>query len=164
MAYLRTLPKVSGRAPPHEVNFPFRIRRLVGVWKFLFLDRGTLTQEAAGDRDWQRGRYLVEAVGHCAECHSTRNLMGAIKPEARLAGGPDPEGTGFVPNITPARLGNWSGNDIVELLTSGVTPEHNRVGSTMRDVVTNTAMLPDRDRQAIAIYLKSLPARPTPKP
>jgi mono/diheme cytochrome c family protein len=164
MAYLRTLPKVSGRVPPHELSFPFRIRRLVGVWKFLFLDRGSLTQETAGDRDWQRGRYLVEAVGHCAECHSTRNLMGAIKPEARLAGGPDPEGTGFVPNITPARLGNWSGNDIVELLTSGVTPEHNRVGSTMRDVVTNTAMLPDRDRQAIAIYLKSLPARPTPKP
>jgi mono/diheme cytochrome c family protein len=164
MAYLRTLPKVSGRAPPHELSLPFRIRRLVGVWKFLFLDRRTLTQGAGGDRDWQRGRYLVEALGHCAECHSTRNLMGAIKPEARLAGGPDPEGTGFVPNITPAKLNGWSENDIIRLLTSGVTPDHNRVGSTMRDVVTNTAMLPDGDRRAIAVYLKSLPARPTPKP
>jgi mono/diheme cytochrome c family protein len=164
MAYLRTLPKVSGRAPPHELSLPFRIRRLVGVWKFLFLDRGTLPRQAVGDADWQRGRYLVEAVGHCGECHSTRNLMGAIKPEARLAGGPDPEGTGFVPNITPARLGGWSEAEIVELLTTGVTPDHNRIGSTMRDVVTNTAMLPDSDRRAIAVYLKSLPPRPTPKP
>ncbi len=164
MAYLRTLPKVSGRAPPHELSLPFRIRRLVGLWKFLFLDRRRFGEEGAGDDDWKRGRYLVEAVGHCAECHSTRNVMGAIKPSDRLAGGPDPEGTGFVPNLTPARLGKWSENDIVEVLTSGKTPDNNRVGSTMRDVVTNTAMLPDRDRRAIAIYLKSLPPRPTPRP
>jgi mono/diheme cytochrome c family protein len=163
MAYLRTLPPVAGRAPPHELSFPFTVRRLVGFWKFLFLDERK-PFPASPDDPLVRGHYLVEALGHCAECHSSRNLAGAIRPSTRLAGGVDPEGTGFVPNITPARLGNWTRDDIVELLTTGRTPQGNRVGSTMADVVTNTAMLPESDRRAIAAYLKSLPPRPTPKP
>jgi mono/diheme cytochrome c family protein len=162
MAFLQTLPPVAGRAPPHELPAAFRIRRLIGVWKFLFFDRAPLVP--AQDEVWQRGRYLVEGVAHCAECHSSRNLFGGIRPETRLAGGLDPEGTGFVPNITPAEIGNWSEDDIVELLTSGHTRTGNRVGSTMRDVVINTAMLPSSDRRAIAVYLKSLLSRPTPHP
>jgi mono/diheme cytochrome c family protein len=163
MAYLRTLQPVPGRAPPHELSFPFTIRRLVGFWKFLFLDHRNPIAQPDGDM-LARGRYLVEGLGHCAECHSSRNVAGAIRPSTRLAGGPDPEGTGFVPNVTPARLDDWSENDIVELLTSGRTPLGNRVGSTMAGVVTNTAMLPERDRRAIALYLKSVPPRPTPSP
>jgi mono/diheme cytochrome c family protein len=163
MAYLQTLQPVSGRAPPHELPAVFRIRRLLGVWKFLFFDR---SQFSSGPHDdvWQRGRYLVDGLGHCAECHSSRNLLGGIKPDTRLAGGPDPEGTGFIPNITPAQIGDWSEDDIVELLTSGHTRAGNRVGSTMSDVVSNTATLPGSDRRAIAVYLKSLPPRPTPHP
>lgn len=164
MAYLRTLPPVAGRAPPHELPSVFRIRRLIGVWKFLFFDRAPFAPDASRDEIWQRGRYLVEGLAHCAECHSSRNLLGGIKSGTRLAGGPDPEGTGFIPNITPAQIGNWSEDDIVELLTSGHTRVGNRVGSTMSDVVTNTAILPPIDRQAIAVYLKSLPPRPTPHP
>lgn len=163
MAYLRTLPPVHGRAPPHELSFPFTVRRFVGLWKFLFLDRRE-AYPASGDDPLKRGRYLVEAVGHCAECHSTRNAAGAIRESTRFAGGPDPEGTGFVPNITPARIGDWSENDIVELLTSGRTPKGNHVGSTMADVVTNTKMLPESDRRAIAVYLKSVTPKPTPHP
>jgi mono/diheme cytochrome c family protein len=164
MAYLQTLQPVSGRAPPHELPAVFRIRRLLGVWKFLFFDRASFAPAASHDDVWQRGRYLVEGLSHCVECHSSRNLLGGIKPNTRLAGGPDPEGTGFVPNITSARIGDWSEDDIVELLTSGHTRMGKRVGSTMSDVVTNTAMLPPSDRRAIAVYLKSLPPRPTPHP
>jgi len=164
MAYLQTLQPVSGRAPPHELPAVFRIRRLLGVWKFLFLDHTPFSSNSPHDDAWQRGRYLVEGLGHCAECHSSRNLLGGIKPNTRLAGGPDPEGTGFIPNITPAQIGDWSEDDIVELLTSGHTRAGNRVGSTMTDVVTNTAMLPPSDRRAIAVYLKALPPRPTPHP
>jgi mono/diheme cytochrome c family protein len=111
-----------------------------------------------------RGRYLVETLSHCAECHSSRNIFGAIKPETRFAGGTDPEDTGFVPNITPSRIGNWSEADIAEMLKSGNTPNHGRVGSSMAEVVTNMAMLPQSDRDAIARYIKSLPPRPTPHP
>ena len=69
-----------------------------------------------------------------------------------------------MPNITLARLGDWSVSDIVELLTSGRTRQGNRVGSTMVGVVANTAKLPESDRRAIAVYLKALPSRPTPHP
>jgi mono/diheme cytochrome c family protein len=162
MAYLRTLPAVSGRTPRHELPFPFTIRRLVGFWKFLYLDRTPIRPDPARGEAWNRGRYLVEAVGHCAECHSARNILDAIKPSSRFAGGQDQEGVGFVPNITPAGIGRWSSEDIVEALTSGETPRLRQIGSSMADVVTDTASLPLSDRQAIAVYLRSLPARSSP--
>jgi mono/diheme cytochrome c family protein len=162
MAYLRTLPAVQGQAPTHDLPFPFTIRRLVGFWKFLYLDRAPLQPDPAYDETWNRGRYLTEAVAHCAECHSARNMLGAIKSSSRFAGGQDQEGVGFVPNITPAGLGQWSSADIVEALSSGHTPELRQIGSSMADVVTDTAALPLSDRQAIAAYLRSLPARTSP--
>jgi mono/diheme cytochrome c family protein len=164
MAYLRTLEPVSGRPPPHELSFPFTIRRFIGFWKIMFLDETPITDDPAHDAAWNRGHYIVEAMAHCAECHSSRNIFVAVKPSERFAGGPDPVGTGFVPNITPAHIGDWSEEEIVDLLTTGKTPKGNKVGSTMADVVTNTSILPESDRRAIAAYIKSLPPRPTPKP
>src|SRR5438270_13184296 len=121
------LPAVSGRAARHEVALPFQIRRGVGFWKLLFFDRDPILPDPARDQKWNRGRYLVEAVSHCAECHSSRNILGAIKPSTRFAGGVDPEGVGYIPNITPARIGNWSFEEIAEVLKSGRTPNHGRV-------------------------------------
>ncbi|MQX14336.1 c-type cytochrome [Sinorhizobium terangae] len=163
-AYLQTLPRVSGRAPPHDLFLFFRIRRFVGFWKLLFFREGKSEAMLNEDPVHDRGAYLVEALAHCADCHSTRNIFGAIRPTTRFAGGPDLEGTGFVPNITPARIGGWSEGELAEMLKSGRTPNHGRVGSSMRDVVANTSQLPESDRIAIARYIKSLPARPTPHP
>jgi mono/diheme cytochrome c family protein len=164
MAFLRTLPAVAGRAPPHDPTLLFRIRRFIGLWKLLYFDREPIVAEAGRSDSWNRGHYLVEALGHCAECHSTRDVLGGIKPETRFAGGTDPEGVGYFPNITASRIGDWTERDIAELLKTGNTPNHGRVGSSMTDVVTNTAMLPQSDRDAIAAYIKSIPARPTPSP
>lgn len=164
MAYLRTLPPVSGRPPPHRPTLLFKVRRSIGLWKLLFFRERQFEARLSGDPVYDRGAYLVETVTHCAECHSPRNVLGGIKSESRFAGGEDPSGIGFIPNITPARLGHWSEADIAEVLKSGGTPEHGRVGSSMADVVTNTAMLPQSDRDAIAKYIKSLPARETPHP
>jgi mono/diheme cytochrome c family protein len=137
---------------------------VIGLWKLLFFDRSPIVEDRSRDALWNRGRYLVEAVAHCAECHSTRNILGAINPSTRYAGAPDPENVGYIPNITPARIGRWSTDDIVRILSSGDTPDHGRVGSSMTDVVTNIAMLPETDRLAIAVYIKSLPPLPTTKP
>jgi len=164
MAYLRTLPPVSGRTPPHEVPFPFTIRRAIGLWKLVFLDRTPIRSDPGHDPAWNRGHYLVEAVSHCAECHSTRNLFQAIEPRTRFAGGPDPSSVGYTPNITPAAIGDWSTQQISETLRTGVTPALRRIGSSMASVVSNTASLPQSDRDAIAVYVKSLPSRPTPNP
>ena len=163
-AYLKTLPPVPGRPPAHDLPLPFRFRPAIAFWKLLFFRRENSEAVLTGDAVHDRGAYLVETLGHCADCHSSRNLLGAIKPNTRFAGGLDPEGTGFVPNITPTRIGNWTEADIVRMLETGETPEHGRVGSSMSDVVTNASQLPKADREAIARYVKSLPPRPTPHP
>ncbi len=162
VAYLRSLPPVEGRPHPHDLPFPFTIRRALGLWKLLFFDASPLPAEPSRSDEWQRGRYLVEALAHCAECHSPRNLAYAVKDGERFAGGLNPEQAGSAPNITPDRIGTWSEADIAEVLTSGRTPDLRYVGATMADVVTNLAELPASDRAAMAAYIKSLPALPTP--
>ncbi len=164
MAYLRTLPPVSGRPPPHDLALLFRIRRVLGLWKFLYFKQGPIAPEPPRGEAWNRGRYLVEALLHCAECHSSRSIFGAIEPATRYAGAEDPEGVGYIPNITPANIGAWSNEDIARMLMTGITPDHARLGSSMASVITNTAMLPQSDRDAIATYVKTLPAIPTVKP
>lgn len=164
MAYLRSLPAVDHRPPPHELPFPFTIRRLVGFWKLLFFHPRTVADDPGRSAEWNRGRYLVEALAHCAECHSSRNLLAGIREDTRFAGGVDPEGPGFAPNITPTGIGHWSDEQLMELLTSGRMPDGRIVGSTMNDVTINTSQLPERDRRAIIAYLRTVPPRPTPQP
>lgn len=163
-AYLRTLPAVSGRPPPHELPFPLNVRRGLGIWKLLFFDRSPVRDDPSRGAAWNRGHYLVDSLAHCAECHSTRNIFGAIEQSTRFASGPDPGSVGYIPNITPAGIGTWSREQISETLRTGITPDLRGVGSSMADVVHNTASLPESDRDAIATYVKSLPPRPTPNP
>jgi mono/diheme cytochrome c family protein len=157
-AYLKTLPAVSGAAPDHALKFPFNIRRTVGLWKLLFLDGAPLRPDASQSAQWNRGAYLVNAPGHCAECHSPRNLLGAIIASRRFTGGQSPTGQGGVPDLTQGKLRDWKVQDFVEVLDSGMTPDSDRVGGAMVEVVANTRQLGAADREAIAVYLKSLRA------
>lgn len=162
-AYIKTLPAVQKANEPHAIAFPFNIRRTLGVWKFLFLDGKPFEPRVGDSAALNRGAYLVEGPGHCAECHSRRNLLGAIAPDGRMAGGPNPEGRGFIPNISqhPADgLADWTVRDFEQLLLSGATPNGVDVGDEMADVVRNTAQLSAADRSAMAEYLKTLPSRP----
>ena len=162
MAFLRTLPAVPGRAPAHTVGFPFNIRRALGIWKLLYLDHAPIAMDAQKDPAWNRGHYLVEALGHCAECHSGRNLIGGIIENYRYAGGADLEGRGWVPNITPEGIKDYSQADLAQLLKTGDTPDGDNVSGSMTAVVRNTAKLPDADRAAMAAFIKSLPPRVSP--
>ncbi|WP_314961986.1 cytochrome c [Bradyrhizobium cosmicum] len=163
-AYLKTLPAVSGKVRDHDVGFPFNIRRNVGIWKFLFMDGKPFVADGAKSPQWNRGAYLVNSFGHCAECHSPRNALGGIISGERFAGGPNPEGEGWVPNITQKRLGEWSVKDIAYLLKTGELPEGDSVGGAMTRVIKNTSHLPDEDLAAMADYLKSLPPVDGPTP
>ncbi len=158
-SFMKTLPMVEGRAPPHDLPFPFNIRRSLGGWKFLFLDGKDFAADPAKSPEWNRGAYLVEGPGHCAECHSPRNILGGIERGARFSGGPDPEGKGQVPNITPHEngLASWKKSDIMELLKTGFTPSFDSAGGSMAAVIKNTAQLSDADRAAMAEYLSTLP-------
>jgi len=157
-AYLKTLPAISGKVHDHDLPFPYNIRRTLGMWKLLFLDGKMFSPDAAQPAQWNRGAYLVNGPGHCAECHSPRNLLGAIIPSRRFTGGQSPTGQGGVPDITQGKLKNWKVEDFVETLDTGLTPDADKVGGPMVEVVANTRQLSAADREAIAVYLKSLPA------
>ena len=168
-AYLKTLAPVAGRVRDHDMPFPFNIRRNVGVWKWLFMDGKPFTADAAHSAQWNRGAYLVNGFGHCAECHSPRNFLGGIVSAQRFAGGPNPEGEGWVPNITQKGLADWSAKDIAYFLETGQTPDGDSAGGSMVRVIKNTSQLSNEDRAAIADYIKSLPPvegppRPPRKP
>jgi mono/diheme cytochrome c family protein len=157
ITFLRTLPTVAGRAPPNALPFPFSVRRGVGLWKLLFLDNAGLVPDSAQGAEWNRGRYLVEGPGHCGECHTPRGLLGETDRSRWLAGGPLPDGHGKAPSLRGGGIAQWTTDDIVEALTSGFTPSGDVLGDGMTAVVRNLAELPQSDREAIAVYLKSLP-------
>ena len=169
--YLKTLPPVTGRTRRHDLMFPFNLRRLVGVWKLLFLHDGTFAPDPSQSAQWNRGAYLVNGPGHCAECHSPRNFLGAIVESQRFAGGPSPDGKSFVPNITPVGLQHWSKDDIAwsqsdiaTFLETGMDPSGDYAGDVMAEVIRNISLLDTADRAAIAAYIVSLPPRQGPKP
>lgn len=154
-AFLQTLPPSSEPSLPHEVGFPFNIRRSLGGWKFLFANEDWVMP--ANGEEITRGRYLVEALGHCGECHTPRNALGGPDYSRWLQGAPSPDGKGRIPALTPDALA-WSELDIAAYLSTGFTPEFDSAGGEMADVVLNLAHLPESDLRAIAAYLKSLPA------
>jgi mono/diheme cytochrome c family protein len=164
-AYLKTLPQAAGKVRDHDIAFPFNVRRLVGGWKFLFLDGKPFVPDPGKSAEWNRGAYLVNGPGHCAECHSPRNLLGGIITAQRFAGGPDFEREGgWVPNITQKGLSDWSVEDIQNFLEDGATPDGDSVSGSMKRVIRNTSELSAADRKAIGVYLKSLPAVDGPAP
>jgi mono/diheme cytochrome c family protein len=163
MAYLRSLPEVEGRTPDHRLIFPYNQRRALGLWKAIYFDVSELSKVQDESQELARGRYLTEALAHCAECHSGRDLLGGIRKHQLYAGGRELDGDGFVPNITQHEnaLAKWSIADIDYLLTRGAMLDGDYVGGSMADVVTNMAELTPADRLAIATYIKSLPPSPT---
>jgi mono/diheme cytochrome c family protein len=166
-AYLKTLPPVSGKVRGHDLPFPFNIRRTLGLWKLLFLDGMPFEPDPSKSAQWNRGAYLVSGPGHCAECHSPRDALGGVIESLHFTGGPSPDGQGGVPNITQFKLKTWSEQNIADTLKDGMTPDADRVGGNMVEVVRNTSQLTEADRMAIAAYIKSLPAvegrKPPPK-
>lgn len=165
-AYLDTLPAVKSEVPPHQLTFPYNIRRAVGLWQLLYVDGKTFAPDPKKSAEVNRGAYLVEGPGHCGECHSPRNSLGGIMQSAAYAGARNPEGKGKIPNITPSDDGiaDWSADDIAYFLETGNTPDFDVVGGLMARVQENMAKLKPEDRAAIAAFLKSLPPRPDAVP
>lgn len=165
-AYLQTLPVPESAVdiPETELSFPFNMRRGIGLWKRVFLNEApVIADDALGDDPvLTRGRYLVEGPGHCGECHTRRNIGLAMDGSRWLAGAPNPEGEGRVPNITnhPDGLADWIADDIAYGLESGFTPAFDSMGGSMASVVKNFANAAAEDRAAIAAYLKAIPQLP----
>ena len=140
-AYLATLEPVNNKVPAPRRNFPFNFRVGMRLWNWLYLTPGIIMPDQAKGTDWNRGRYLVEGIGHCGTCHAAKNLLGADRGPSSFA----------------TWLRSWSADDIAEYLRSGRNSKGEAQG-LMREVVDNsTSGMSDGDIRATAAYLKSLP-------
>lgn len=165
-AFLKTLPASDKVSEPHRLSFPFTLRRGLGLWKKLYLSDKPAIALSGASEQVSRGQYLTEALGHCAECHTPRNVIGGLDKAQWMAGAVSAEmgadgKPGIVPNITGGEggLDGWSAHDIAYALQSGFTPDFDSLGGSMADVVQNMSHLSDADRDAIAAYLKAIPSR-----
>jgi len=156
-AYLFSLPPVQQANRDHDVSFPFSWRFLQNVWKLLFFEQGPFRSAASQSAAYNRGSYLVTALAHCGECHTPRNVLGAVDTDRRLSGTADGPDGQPVPNITPdpaTGIGGWEKSDLTALLKTGITPEQKKVRGAMREAIDDGIKhLNDSDLDAIADYL-----------
>lgn len=159
-AYLRTIAPTRRANQPHDLRFPFGWRYVIGVWKRLYFAPGPFVDAPGVPPNVNRGAYLVQAVSHCGECHTPRNLAGGAVPGRMLAGGKGPDGK-RVPNLTPTRLKSWSDEDLREFFMTGLMPDGDAANKVMDEVVRNTtSQLTAADRDAMIAYLRSLAPSP----
>jgi len=158
-AYMRSLPPDGRASRPHDLNFPFSLRFLVGFWKWLYFSPGPFVADAVRTPALNRGAYLVGALGHCGECHTPRTVLGGPKRDRLLAGAAKGPAGKSVANLTPAKLKKWDDNELREFLLGGITPDGDVTAETMGEVVRNTtSQLTPEDLAALIAYLRSLPA------
>ncbi|MCC6472312.1 MAG: cytochrome c [Burkholderiales bacterium] len=155
-AFLRTVKPSAQANRPHELRFPFDQRWLLAAWKWLFFKPGPFAPEKDRSIALNRGAYLANALGHCGECHTPRNFLGAMNKDRMLAGGKTPEGKD-VANLTPAKLKKWSDGELKDFLTTGLTADGDVPAEAMAEVIRNTTsqLTPD-DLSALIAYLRSL--------
>ena len=162
-AFLDSLPPVSRRDLEGADSTALVARARAALAVALTPLPGGWRPDPAKDPVWNRGAYLVASVGRCGDCHTPRNWLGISDSERFLAGSPvGPDGK-KVPNITQdtkTGIGNWSEQDIVGVLTDGHTPDFDFVAGPMAEIVKNTMRLTEEDRRAIAVFLRSVPAKP----
>jgi mono/diheme cytochrome c family protein len=164
-AYLRTLDPAPDKVESNQLPFPFNIRSTLAVWNAMNFKPGRLVPDRSKSAQWNRGRYLVEAVSHCGTCHTPKTLMGADEGSAYLQGG-RLQGW-YAPNLTADRrkgLGGWSVEELVAYLKTGANSYALASGAMGEEVVHSSSHMTDFDLQAIAVYLLSLESGPPQTP
>jgi mono/diheme cytochrome c family protein len=156
-AYLKTVEPAHDKIEPNRLPFPFSIRFVMAVWNALNFTSGRLQSDPSKSTEWNRGRYLVDALGHCGSCHTPKTLLGADDNTAYLRGA-TLQGW-HAPNITADEhegIGRWSADDIATYLKTGVNADAVATGGMTEEIVHSSSQMKDGDLKAIAVYLKSL--------
>jgi len=165
-AYLFSLKPVHAVPPPNAMRFPYDQRFLMAYWSWLFDSNRRLQDDPGKPADWNHGRYLVEALGHCGECHTSRNLLQARKSSEAYAGAITQNWKAY--DITPDKatgIGAWSDDDLGSYLATGFAKEHGPASGPMAEAVSNSLrFLPAADIHSIVTYLRSLAPLPSAVP
>jgi mono/diheme cytochrome c family protein len=166
LAWLKTLQPVAQANREHALRFPYNNRLLLAGWRALYFRPGVYAPDAGRDAHWNRGAYLVQGLGHCSACHTSRDALGGSDLKSDLAGGMIPMLDWYAPSLTAdaeAGLGQWQAHEIVELLRTGVSARGAVFGPMAAVVAKSLQHLSEPDLAAMAAYLKSLPQTPPPR-
>jgi mono/diheme cytochrome c family protein len=165
LAYLKTIPGTAYTPPPNALPFPLDLRLSAAAWHLMFFSDRSFQADATKTTAWNRGAYLVEGLGHCGACHTPKDAFGAEVASRRFEGAK--LDNWVAPDLTGnprTGLGRWTAADIVEFLKTGRNA-HSAAAGAMAEVVSySTSQLSDADLNAIATYLKSVPASPNSNP
>ena len=152
-SFLETQPPSKTQNKPHEIKPLYSIRQNIGIWKLL-----NLFNKPNDGKESSRGKYLVDHVSHCGECHTERNIFGVTNQRKYLMGAKYYNLKENSPNITSTKNGlqNWSAEDIIYYLETGFKPDYDTAGGSMVQVIENLSQLSSSEITEIAKYLKSL--------
>lgn len=157
-AWLMTRRPIEGQAPGTRLAGLYGFRPVVAAWNLLYLKEGPLPADASRSRQWNRGRMLVEGLGHCAGCHTPRDRFGA-EDIARVYDGAWTEGWYAPPlNAHSPAVRTWTPDELYTYLRTGLGPHHAAAAGPMGNVTRALARVPDDDVRAIAAYVSSLMA------
>jgi|KBSSwiStaDraftv2_1062776.scaffolds.fasta_scaffold02025_13 mono/diheme cytochrome c family protein len=158
-AYFRTVKPARLANRPPALGFPYNQRQLMLGWRTLYFKPGVYQDNPKQSKEWNRGAYLVEGLGHCNACHSARNALGAVSADDQYAGGLIPVQNWYAPSLTSNRetgLGGWDIKEIVELLRTGVSTRgavYGPMSAVVQHSLQETSL---SDLTAMATYLKSI--------
>ena len=157
-AFLQSLPSVSQVNEPSEINFPYNFKPLLAAWRALYFNEGVYSSDNSQNEEWNRGAYLVQGLGHCNACHTTRNLLGASE-EDTLNGGKIMGVNWYAPSLSShseAGGSDWTIEEYIELLSVGISKRAVASGPMATIVGQSLQYLSPEDTRAMAVYLKSL--------
>ncbi|MBW8757720.1 MAG: cytochrome c [Burkholderiales bacterium] len=162
-AFLRSQVPVAQADRAHALRWPYNLQASLAVWRALFFRPGVYEPQAGQSPQWNRGAYLVRALGHCAACHSPRNAFGATRDSLELSGGLIPLQNWYAPSLASnaeAGVADWPDAEVAALLKTGLAPRGAALGPMAEVVFRSTQYLDDADVAAMAAFLKSLPQVP----
>jgi mono/diheme cytochrome c family protein len=162
-SFLMSIPAIRNVIPANQLSFPFSFRPIIAGWKVLFLSQASLENDASKSVEWNRGRYLVEGLGHCGSCHTPRNALGGEKKGSPYAGGAA-EGWNAPPlNASLVTAHHWTVDQLAEYLSTGWHKLHGAAAGPMADVAKNLGQASKDEVHAIATYVASLSSQPDNK-
>jgi mono/diheme cytochrome c family protein len=163
-AYLFSLPPVRAAAPANTLAFPFNQRWAMAVWSELFNPDTRFEPDISKSPEWNRGAYLAEALAHCGECHTPRNLAFALNNRKKFAGAVTAGWRAF--NISSDKatgVGGWRDDDLISYLSSGHAAGHGTASGPMGEAVDHSfSQMAPEDIRAVVAYLRSVPPTASP--
>ena len=161
-AFLRSLPPVKKATPAHALRFPVNTQAALAVWRLLYFKPQRFEPVATQSAEWNRGAYLAMGLAHCSACHSERDALGGSPLAQRWGAGLMPDGHWLAPSLrdsAQAGVADWPLERITELLHTGRVDGATVMGPMAEVVFDGTQHLSRADVNAMAVFLKTVPAQ-----